>query len=81
MTTFHMVLVSSDQSREPVDGKHADLDTACRTAFQIAAEAARPGWRTSGARPIRVSVYRDDAFELSIEVAHDRGPSQDQAAT
>lgn len=73
MTTFHMVLVSSDQSREPVDGQHADLDSACRKAFQIADEAARPGWRTGPAKPLRVNVYRGDEFELSIEVAHDRG--------
>ena len=72
MTTFHMVLVSSDQSREPVDGQHADLDSACRKAFQIADEAARPGWRTGTARPLRVNVNRGDEFELSIEVAHDR---------
>ncbi len=81
MTIFHMVLVSSDDSREPVDGMHADLDTACRRAFQIAAEAGRPGWRTSGARPVRVSVYRDGAFELSIEIAQDRNPPSPHAAT
>ena len=81
MTRFHMVLVSSDQSREPVDGEHPDLDTACRRAFQIAAEAARPGWRTNGARPVRISVYRDDEFELSIEVAQDRGAWGAQTAT
>ena len=75
MPTFHMVLVSSDESREPVDGHHSDLDSACRKAFQIAGEAARPGWRTGSAKPLRVNVYRGDEFELSIEVAHDRGAS------
>ena len=73
MTLFHMVLVSSDKTCEPVDGKYDDLETACRKAFEIADEAARPGWRSSDSRPIRVNVYRGDAFELSIEVAHDRG--------
>ena len=81
MTRFHMVLVSSDQSREAVDETHTDLDTACRKAFQIAAEAARPGWRTNGVRPVRISVYRDDEFELSIEIARDRGAWRTQAAT
>lgn len=58
-----------------------DLDTACRKAFEIAAEAGRPGWRSAGTRPVRVSVYHDDEFELSIEIAQNRRLAAGQAAT
>jgi len=68
--SFRVYLIFEGSNREFVE-ERADLHEACRVAFDLADDFGQQQTEDAGGLLIKVSIYRGEVLEISIEIKRD----------